>query len=249
MHISCVRRLCVVAVAAAMLAASLQPLAAGQAGDRILVFSKTAGFRHQSIPDGIAAIEKLGAEQGFAVDATEDAATFTDENLGRYAAVLFLSTTGDVLNDEQQASFERYIGDGGGYIGIHAATDTEFDWPWYGELAGAYFDRHPAIQPAVLDVIDRSHASTRMLPRRWERTDEWYDFKSINPDIRVLMTIDESTYEGASTGDPHPMAWYHEYEGGRVFYTAGGHTSESFTEAAFMAHLAGGKTAVTARAG
>jgi len=240
MHICRIRRASVVAAVTAVLLVLLPPLAPGQSGERILVFSKTAGFRHQSIPDGIAALEKLGAEQGFSVDASEDATEFTDENLQRYAAVLFLSTTGDVLDDAQQASFERFVGNGGGYIGIHAATDTEYDWPWYGKLAGAYFDRHPAIQPAVLDVVDRSHPATRMLPARWERTDEWYDFKSISPDIRVLMTIDESTYEGASTGDPHPMAWYHEYEGGRVFYTAGGHTSESFTEAAFLQHLAGG---------
>jgi type 1 glutamine amidotransferase len=211
-----------------------------QAEEHMLVFSETAGFRHQSIPDGIAALEKLGAEMGFAVDSTEDSAAFTDENLARYDAVLFLNTTGDALDDAQQASFERFIQAGGGYVGVHAATDTEYDWPWYGKLVGAYFDRHPAIQPAVLDVIDRSHPSTRMLPERWERTDEWYDFHSINPDIHVLITIDESTYEGASTGDPHPMAWYHEYDGGRVFVTALGHTSESFTEDAFLQHLAGG---------
>lgn len=212
---------------------------------RILVFSKTAGFRHDSIPDGIAALIEIGREgEGprFTVDASEDSGRFTDELLARYAAVVFLSTTGDILDEDQQKAFERYIRKGGGFVGIHAASDTEFDWPWYGRLVGAYFKGHPAIQPAEIVVEDREHPSTSMLPERWRRTDEWYAFRS-NPRlrVRVLARLDEETYDaGALAMGDHPIAWYHEFEGGRAWYTAGGHTKESFGEPLFRAHLRGG---------
>ena len=207
---------------------------------RILVFSKTATFRHGSIEEGVEAIRALGAENGFVVDATEDAGELTEENLARYEAVVFLNTTGDVLDDAQQADFERFIQAGGGYVGVHAASDTEFDWPWYGELVGAYFVRHPRIQEATLEVVDRAHPATVHLDATWQRTDEWYDFRSINPDTNVLMTIDERSYEGATTGEPHPMSWYHDFDGGRAFYTALGHTAESYVEPAYLQHLLGG---------
>jgi len=209
-------------------------------GERILVFSKTAAFRHGSIEDGIEAIRRLGSESGFDVDATEDAAAFTEENLSQYAAVVFLSTTGDVLDDEQQSDFERFIQAGGGYVGVHAAADTEYAWAWYGELVGAYFAGHPRIQQAALNIVDRSHPATEHLDATWQRTDEWYDFRSINPDTNVLITIDESSYDGASTGEPHPMAWYHEFDGGRAFYTALGHTSDSYADPEYLQHLLGG---------
>ncbi|NEB06804.1 ThuA domain-containing protein, partial [Streptomyces sp. SID13726] len=144
----------------------------------VLVFSKTGGFRHGSIPAGIATIQQLGAENNFEVTATEDAGAFTDDNLAQYEAVVWLSTTGDVLNDDQQAAFERYIQNGGGYAGIHAASDTEYDWPWYGGLVGAYFSAHPQNQTATVKVEDHVHESTAHLPSRWERFDEWYDFRT-----------------------------------------------------------------------
>jgi hypothetical protein len=156
-----------------------QPMAGATPGVKVLVFSKTAAFRHASIPDGIAAIRALGAANNFTVDATEDAGAFTDANLAQYQAVIFLSTTGNVLNSSQQAAFERFIGGGRGYAGIHAASDTEYEWPWYGGLVGAYFKNHPEIQDAVIDVEDRSHPSTAGLPARWERHDEWYNFRPI----------------------------------------------------------------------
>jgi type 1 glutamine amidotransferase len=137
----------------------------------VLVFSKTAGFRHDSIPAGIAAIQSLGTENGFAVEATEDAGAFTAENLSHYAAVVWLSTTGDVLNAEQQTAFENYVDAGGGYAGVHAAADTEYDWPWYGTLVGAWFKSHPAIQQAEVDVAEHNHPSTVDLPDTWTRTD------------------------------------------------------------------------------
>ena len=210
---------------------------------RILVFSKTAGFRHSSIEPGVAAIKKLGQENGFTVDATEDAGAFTDKNLKQYQAVVFLSTTGDVLDARQQDAFERYIQAGGGWVGIHSATDTEYDWPWYGRLAGAYFTSHPLdpnVRKATFRVLDKKHPSTEGLPDQWEREDEFYNFKSISPDIHVLIDIDEKSYKGGTNGDHHPMSWYHEFDGGRAFYTNMGHTDATFTEAPFLRHLLGG---------
>jgi type 1 glutamine amidotransferase len=172
--------------------------AAQQQESRVLVFSKTTGFRHSSIETGIAAVQKLGRENGFAVEATEDAGAFTERNLKRFRAVVFLNTTGDVLNATQQDAFERYIQAGGGWVGIHSATDTEYDWPWYGRLAGAYFESHPNnpnVRKGTFRVLDKSHPSTEGLPDRWEREDEFYNFKSIDRDIRVLVDIDETSYQ------------------------------------------------------
>ncbi len=207
----------------------------------VLVFSKTAGFRHDSIPDGIEAIRLLGREHGFKVDATEDSSAFSNENLARYKVVVFLSTTGNVLNEDQQTAFEAFIRAGGGYVGIHAAADTEYDWPWYGKLVGGYFKSHPRIQPAEIVVTDREHPSTEHLPERWRRTDEWYNYRE-NPrgKVNVLMILDARSFQGSEMGDDHPIAWYHKYDGGRAFYTGGGHTKESFREKEFLMHVLGG---------
>src|SRR5690606_21209555 len=209
----------------------------------VLVFSKTGGFRHGSIPAGIAAIQPLGEENGFEVTATEDAGAFTDQNLAQYEAVVWLSTTGDVLNEEQQAAFERYIQNGGGYAGIHAASDTEYDWPWYGGLVGAYFSAHPQNQTATVKVEDHVHESTAHLPSRWERFDEWYNFRTNPRDtVHVLASLDETTYNAGSgaMGAEHPTAWCQVYDGGRSWYTGGGHTDESFADPDFLQHLLGG---------
>ena len=207
----------------------------------VLVFSKTEGFRHGSIPDGIAALKKLGRENDFAVFATEDASKFNEDYLKNFSAVVFLCTTGDVLNNRQQSDFERYIQAGGGYVGIHAAADTEYEWPWYNKLVGGYFQSHPPGTPtASIDVVDGSHVSTKHLPNRFERTDEWYNYKQMNSDVNVLMNLDESTYEGGENGENHPIAWYHDYDGGRAFYTGGGHTSEAYSEPDFIQHVLGG---------
>ena len=207
----------------------------------ILVFTKTAGFRHASIPAAIQAVRDLGAHNGFAVDTTEDGGDFTDANLKRYDAVVFLMTTGDVLDDAQQAAFQRFIQADGGWVGVHSAADTEYDWPWYGLLVGAYFKDHPAIQSAVLDVADPRDRSTSGLPAKWPRTDEWYNFQS-NPRnaVHVLATIEESSYDGGEMGADHPIAWWHDYDGGRAWYTAGGHTDEAWSEPLFLAHVLGG---------
>ncbi|MFD0577866.1 ThuA domain-containing protein [Dactylosporangium darangshiense] len=225
----------------AVFAAFATPAAA--ATYSILVFSKTAGFRHDSIPAGITAIQQLGAANDFTVDATEDAAAFTDANLARYKAVVWLSTTGDVLDATQQSAFERYIRAGGGYVGVHSASDTEYDWPWYGGLVGAYFNSHPAEQQATVKVEDPAHPSTASLPAKWSRFDEWYNFRT-NPRaaVHVLASLDETSYTpgAGAMGADHPTTWCQNYDGGRAWYTGGGHTIASYSDAQFRAHLLGG---------
>jgi len=207
---------------------------------RLLVFSKTAGFRHQSIEAGKKAIVKLGKEQGYRVDTTENAAYFNDDSLKNYSAVVFLNTTMNILNPAQEIGFKRYIQAGGGFVGIHAASDTEYDWPWYGKLVGAYFLNHPKQQEAVINVVNKNNIATSHLPEKWKRWDEWYNYKDINPDIKVLLSLDEKSYEGGKNGDNHPIAWYHEFDGGRSFYTGLGHTDESYSDPLFLKHLLGG---------
>ncbi|SMG09077.1 ThuA domain-containing protein [Arenibacter troitsensis] len=209
---------------------------------RILVFSKTMGYKHSSIPQGMEAIQKLGIENNFLVDTTKNAEVFNDEDLKKYSAIVFLSTTGNILDAKQEAAFERYIQAGGGFVGVHAATDTEYDWGWYGKLVGAYFDSHPAGTPEADFIIkDNSFAATNMFEDTiWHRSDELYNFKKLNPEVNVLMTVDEETYEGGKNGEHHPMSWFHEYDGGRAFYTALGHTAESFSEDLFLRHFLGG---------
>jgi glucose/arabinose dehydrogenase/PKD repeat protein/type 1 glutamine amidotransferase len=208
---------------------------------QVLVFSKTAGFRHDSIPAGIQAIRELGAANGFGVTATEDASVFTAAELAKYRAVVFLSTTGDVLDAAQQAAFESYVEGGGGYLGIHAAADTEYDWPWYGQLVGAYFKSHPAIQAANFVTEDATHPATAHLPAVWNRTDELYNYRT-NPrgSVHVLQTLDESSYTGGEMGADHPITWYHPQGSGRAFYTGLGHTIESYADSAFRTELLGG---------
>lgn len=226
---------------AATIACTGGPAEAADSPYDVLVFSKTAGFRHDAIPAGIQAIRDLGAGDAFTVTATEDAAAFTTDNLARYEAVVFLSTTGDVLDAAQQAAFESYVRGGGGYVGIHAAADTEYDWPFYGELVGAYFASHPAIQPATVRVRDRAHAGTAHLPQEWTRTDEWYDYRT-NPrsSARVLATVDESTYSGGAMGADHPIVWCKPMSAGRSFYTGLGHTQAAWATADFRQQVLGG---------
>ncbi|MBO9591759.1 MAG: ThuA domain-containing protein [Niabella sp.] len=214
--------------------------AAGAAGSRVLVFYKTTGFYHQSIEAGLPAIYKLSTENGFSVDSTKDAGAFTTENLKKYAAIIFLSTTGTLFDAAQQTALQDYVHKGGGIVGIHAATDAEYEWPWYNQMMGAWFLSHPKQQTATLNITDRTHISTKHLPAQWVRKDEWYNFKNINKDVKVLITIDEKSYEGGKNGAFHPMAWYHNFEGGRVFYTELGHVNESYEDPLFLKHILGG---------
>ena len=205
---------------------------------QVLVFNKTEGYHHESIPTGTATIKNLGDLNNFKVTESDDAGEFTENNLKKYQLVIFLSTTGNVLNEAQQRGFEDYINKGGNFFGIHAATDTEYDWKWYGDLVEAYFLSHPKIQEANVMVEKPLHPTVAHLPKIWTRTDEWYNLKDINPKINVLLSLDETSYEGGENAEIHPIAWYRELEGGgKSIYTGGGHTEESYLEPDFQEHL------------
>ena len=206
----------------------------------VLVFSKTNGFRHSSIPVGIAAIKKLGDENGFAVETSEDSLVFNSNRLKKYKAIVFLSTTGKIFGPAQERALQQFIHNGGGYMGIHAATDCEYNWPWYNQLAGAWFLGHPEQQQATLLVVNKNHPSTAGFPDTWVRKDEWYNFKNLNTTVTVLIKIDESSYKGGQNGTNHPMAWFHTFEGGRAFYTELGHTDESYADSLYLKHILGG---------
>lgn len=256
----------------------------------VLVFHETAGFRHSSIPAGVAMFTELAATEvdpRYDLSVTEAAVSdghFTADGLAPYEVVVWLSTTLDVLDDAEQAAFEAYVRGGGGYVGIHAAADTEYQWPWYYDLVGAQFVSHPAVAEATIDVEDRTHVATAHLEETWVKTDEWYNFKAnprsyvcdsddevpgvldtgtigldvaifsygvdipaeVDPreptcGVRVLMSLDESTYANNqdAMGD-HPIAWCNEWDGGRAFYTGLGHTEASYTDPLFITHVTGG---------
>ncbi len=209
---------------------------------RVLAFTRTLGYRHDAIPIALAALAQQAEQRGWTLAASEDPALFSDPGLADYDVVAFVHTTGDVLDDAQQAALTRFIQRGKGWVGVHSASDAEYDWPWYGELVGAYFLAHPAIQTATLRVEQHSHPATAQLGDSWTRSDEWYAFRT-NPrgKVNVLLALDETSYEPgtAAMGGDHPIAWYHAYDGGRAFYTALGHTLESWSEPAFLAHVAG----------
>jgi type 1 glutamine amidotransferase len=222
---------------------------AGDDRAAVLVFSKTAGFRHDSIEAATAAIIELGAEHGFDVVASEDAAMFSPDRLAGFDAVVFLMTTGDVLDASQQDAMEQYVDSGGGFAGIHSAADTEYDWPWYGELVGSYFDSHPAIQPATVNVEDPAHPSTAALPSPWTATDEWYNFRTnVRGTAHVLATVDEASYTGGTMGADHPVAWCRDVGAGRSWYTALGHTAEQWAIPEFRSHVLGGLLSVIGEA-
>jgi cytochrome c len=213
---------------------------AAQDHPRILVFTKTTAFRHASIPTALRAVRELGEQNGLVVDATEDDGAFASSNLARYEAVVFLLTTGDVLDSRQQAALERFIRAGGGFAGVHSAADTEYGWPWYGRLLGPRFRNHPQIQRAAIELANPRHPATVGLPRRWTRVDEWYNFQANpRPLVRVLATLDETSYSpgDGAMGSDHPIAWSHAYQGGRAWYTGGGHTDASYSEPLFRKHL------------
>ena len=206
----------------------------------VLVFSKTTGFRHDSIPNAIAAIKKLGADHGFQVDATEDAAAFNDANLKQYDLICFASTTGSILDADQKKAMERFVESGKGWMGIHSASDTEYDWPWYGKLVGAYFRTHPPGGAHVrVQIENRGNPSTSGLPRFWVRPDEWYEWRE-NPrgKVTVLASLDEGFYK-PNPGD-HPIAWCHWQGKGRAWYTEMGHYKEAYSEPAYLDHIYGG---------
>ncbi|HEY0245637.1 MAG TPA: ThuA domain-containing protein [Mucilaginibacter sp.] len=224
-------------------------LAWAKPNPKVLIFCKTAGYHHASIAAGIVAIQKLGVENKFDVDTTTDVTKFTDDNLKQYATLIFLSPTGKgVFKDStEKEALKSYIHNGGGFVGIHAATDFEYDWSWYGQLVGGYFLGHPKnnVQEGVLTVVDTKNISTKNLPVTWKRKDEYYSYRpGMAKDLHVLITLDENSIDygtmNIKMGAYHPLAWYHDFEGGRAFYTALGHTDETYSDPLFLGHLLGG---------
>jgi type 1 glutamine amidotransferase len=224
-----------------VLAMPVLGLSAAGKGISLLVFSKTNGYRHASIADGTKALRFMAQENGWRIDFTEDSLQFTEKNLARYNVLVLLSPTGNVWGEAEKAALTQFVKRGGGVVGIHAATDCQSNWPWYNRMIGGTFLSHPTGTPlAQLNVLDKNHNATAHLSDTWVRTDEWYNFENLQPDNQVLLTIDETTYEGGTNGNFHPMSWYKRFEGGKIFYTALGHTPQSYTEPAFLAHLKGG---------
>lgn len=217
---------------------------------RVLLFSKTDGFHHESINEGVIAIRKLAERHTFAVDWQENASVFNDKALEKYHVVVFLNTTGNILNDDQQKAFEKFIQSGKGFVGIHSATDTEYDWPWYTKMIGMMFKIHPAQQTAYLKVEDKNFPGMERFPAKLLWTDEWYDFgERKSNDLKFLVSVDEKSYnpavkwgsvESKGMGDFHPISWYQYYDGGRAFYTALGHIPLVFSDVTFLDHLYGG---------
>ncbi|WP_049631856.1 ThuA domain-containing protein [Cellvibrio sp. pealriver] len=231
-------------------ALSLTCLSAHAQQFKVLLFTKTNGFHHQSINEGVDAIRQLAVRHHFAVDWHEDASIFSDEKLTQYHAIIFLLTTGDILNDEQQAAMERFIRAGKGFVGIHSASDTEYDWEWYTKMVGRTFHIHPEIQTAELSVTDRKFPGLERMPDRFWWTDEWYEFGAERTKgLNYILTVDEQTFNPAADwgskksngmGKFHPIAWYHNYDGGRAFYTALGHMPATYSDALFLEHIYGG---------
>lgn len=205
--------------------------------ESILIFSKTQGFRHESIPYGTKALEKLFIDNGYLVTLTEDASLFNESALNEFSAFIFFQTTGDVLTNEQQTAFENILRRGRGFVGIHSASDTETDWPFYGKLVGAYFDDHPPIQKNTVINEDPPHPINQHIPAKWVRTDECYNFKSLPQDVHVLLSLDETTYSGGKHGDFHPISWCHEWQGIKSFYTGLGHGEEHYDNPLFLNHI------------
>ena len=208
---------------------------------KILVFSKTTEHRHESINEGKKAFLKMGLENKWIVDTTEDASVFNNKNLFKYKVVIFLNTTGNVLDSLQQLSFQKYIKNGGSFVGIHGAADTEKEWPWYNGLVGAYFKSHPTPQEAWYHVVNKSHPAVIFMPDSLRRFEEIYNFYSFKKDlVNVILTVDEKTYSGGNMPGYHPISWCHSYQGGKAFYTAWGHHPETFSEKVFLKHILGG---------
>jgi type 1 glutamine amidotransferase len=240
---SFMRRLLIILLLASLSAAAAEPQNAKDR--RVLVFSKTLGFRHSSITNGIIALRELGMKHGFAVEATEDASAFNASNLARFQAVAFLSVTGDVLDSNQQAALKNYLEAGGGLVAIHGAIfgpqACEDQWAWYGQMFCCSFTNHSAVVPATVIVQDMANPSASGLPTHWQRTDEWYNYTH-NPRScsHVIAVVDEATYRGGLVGKDHPITWCRRVGQGRMWYTAMGHTESSFSEPLFVQHLLGG---------
>ncbi|MFC2097146.1 ThuA domain-containing protein [Bacteroidota bacterium] len=217
---------------------------------RVLVYIKNGeGFIHENIPASVDMILKMGKENGFMVDVSNDPSVFVKENLDKYSALIFSNTNNNIFdNNEQKLAFVRYIQAGGSFVGIHSACGSERQWPWFWKMLGGKFLRHPPMQKYTISVIDKNHRSTKFLGDTWEWEDEPYFLNNLNPDIHVVLAVDLSTvndtkreeYPGVTFGDLFPAAWYHEFDGGRLFYSALGHEPEHYSDPKFIKHILGG---------
>jgi type 1 glutamine amidotransferase len=225
-------------------------------GKQVLIFTKNGkGYVHENIPSSIAALQKLGIENGFTTDTTTNSALFTDENLKKYDVVIFSNTNNDVFDtEEQKVAFMRYIQAGGGFMGIHSASGTERKWKWFKLMLGATFLRHPPFQPFTVHVLDKKHPAVKNLATEWKTNDECYYFKELNPSVKVLLVSNISSIKEQDTvknvkpdvfGNRYPAAWCHEFDGGRSFYTALGHSKEDYSNATYLAHILEGLKWVT----
>lgn len=217
---------------------------------KALLYTKTAGFHHESINEGVDAIKKLAERNNFNLEWHEDPSVFNEKKLGDIQVVIFLNTTGDILNEEQQKAMEKFIQSGKGFVGIHSAADTEYGWDWYTKLVGRLFKIHPVIQTAMLKSLDSKFPGMQRIPSTWQWTDEWYEYGEEKiKDLKYILAVDEKTFDpnvkwgenvGKGMGDFHPIAWYHDYDGGRAFYTGLGHIPLVFSDQLFLEHLYGG---------
>lgn len=216
-----------------------------------LLVVQTAGWQHESTFSAIPALEKMAARHSFRLDLKQRAMPINDGMLKQYDVIIFVNTTGDIFNDEEQAAMERFIQSGKGWVGVHAASDTEYDWKWYTDMVGHMFKIHPHVQTGMVDVHDNSFPGLEGWPKRKMWTDEFYEYLdgTRNPDINYLITVDESTYDTEAKwgdnvsrghGDFHPMSWYRDYDGGRAWYTNFGHVPSVFEDPDFLQHLYGG---------
>lgn len=217
---------------------------------KALLFTKTAGWHHESINEGVTAMKALAERHSFILEWHEDASRFNDGFLADFDVIIFMNTTEDILNEEQQTAFQKFIRSGKGFVGIHGASDTEYEWPWYNQLVGKMFLIHPAEQTAMVDVVDRNFPGMEAFPDRFLWTDEWYEFKpeEYSKELNILLSLDESTYDpradwgdkkGQGTGE-HPIAWYQEFDNGRSFYTGLGHLPRIYNDPWFLHHVYGG---------
>ena len=216
---------------------------------KTLLFTKTAGYHHVSIHEGVKAVRALGEKHHFEVDWQESSGVFNSKNLEKYQVVIFLNTTGDILNEDQQIAMEDFIRSGKGFVGIHAAADTEYDWDWYTQLLGRMFKTHPKIQTAKIHIANRNFPGMETTPDTRVWTDEWYQYQDeATQGLKYLITVDENTYDPVvkrgdnmiePMGDFHPIAWYHEFDGGRAYYTGLGHVASTYSDPIFLDQLAG----------
>lgn len=219
---------------------------------KALVFTKTSGWHHESINSGVTALRKMANEHYFDLQWHANANKLTDKQLKKFDVLIFLSTTGNILNEAQQDAVERFIQSGKGFVGIHSAADTEYKWPWYQKLVGRSFVTHPKIQTAKLNVESDARAFPGLsgMPDEFLWTDEWYQFSEEHADnLHYLLSVDEKSYDAKAKnkttqftgmGEFHPVAWYHNYDGGRSFYSGLGHMDTHYQNTLFLEHLFGG---------